>query len=60
MPPVRQPTQAKLTIRLPRPLHERIVQLARDERRSVNNWLIRLLEDYIQAADARRPTQRTE
>jgi predicted HicB family RNase H-like nuclease len=45
----------KLTLRLPEALHRRIVELAKAERRSINNYLIRVLEEYVQTQD--RPTE---
>jgi len=41
--------QVKVTLRLPETLHRRIVELAVDERRSLNNFMIRLLEDYVRS-----------
>jgi predicted HicB family RNase H-like nuclease len=36
--------QAKLTIRIPSALHERLVELARRDRRSLNSEILVLLE----------------
>jgi len=38
-------------LRLPRWLYERLVVLAQNERRSVNNLIVRVLEEYVQRQD---------
>jgi predicted HicB family RNase H-like nuclease len=45
--------EAKLTVRLPASLHERLVALARRDRRSLNSEIVVLLERA--AAEAERP-----
>jgi predicted HicB family RNase H-like nuclease len=45
--------EAKLTVRLPASLHERLVELARRDRRSLNSEIVVLLERA--AAEAERP-----
>jgi predicted HicB family RNase H-like nuclease len=47
----------KVTIRIPDTLHERIVQLSRRDRRSLNSEIIVLLED---AADHAEPQRRDQ
>lgn len=40
----------RLTLRVPKDLHDRLVQLAKDERRSLNNLLTVLLERGVEQA----------
>ena len=47
-----KPDEASITIRLPRDLHQRIVDLANGERRSLNNYFIVALEQHADLAEA--------
>lgn len=43
---LKREAQVDLHVRLPKELHERLVQLAAQERRSLNNLLVVLLEEH--------------
>ena len=49
--------EAKLTLRLPEPLHRRLVALARRDRRSLNGELVVLLERAAAQAEQQQQEQ---
>ena len=48
----------KLTIRLPVALHERLVELAQSDRRSLNNEIVVLLEHASAMSESHQSTRR--
>lgn len=43
--------QPKVTLRFPEAMHRRLTEVAQAERRSLNNLILLILEDYLRTLD---------
>ncbi|MBA2448937.1 MAG: Arc family DNA-binding protein [Chloroflexi bacterium] len=52
--------EVRYSLRLPPDVHERLVELARREGRSLNQQLVHILRQGLRRADRREPLSRAE